>query len=292
MQSNLVNISNQYGRALEYAIVAELLQQLPNQVQLTSRAIKDQQRDALHYISLPIITQQNYKKCAVQALNWLKQNFSIANHVIMVDRLPDHASKQGDVTDIRISFAASTINLSIKHNHRALKHQRPGSTAQHCGFARKSQEDIEFRTTYKNITQAFLLVAQGTLKFCDLGQRIVFDNLYSPICYLVATFINQNCSQQLHASHLFSFLVGKIDFHKLIFQEKEQLLVVEEFSRLTSPESVVAQANQNYVYLNFSNGWELAMRLHTASSRIGNNPSLKFDTQPKQIIVPKQIFNV
>ncbi|MGI0484711.1 HaeIII family restriction endonuclease [Pantanalinema rosaneae CENA516] len=292
MESNLVNTSNQYGRALEYAIVAEMLQHLPNQVKLTPRALKDQQRDAIHYDNLPTATQQNYRQCAVQVVAWLQQNFSISNYLLTVDRLPDHASKQGDVTDIRIHYAQSSVNLSIKHNHTALKHQRPASTAQHCGFARKSSEDIAFRTAYKNTTQSFLMMAQGTFKFCDIDQRIIFEHLYIPICDLVANFIHQNGSQTASASHLFSFLVGRTDFYKLIFQERSKLLVVEEFSQLTIPESVIAQAQKNYVYLKFSNAWEISMRLHTASSRISNNPSLKFDTQPSQVVVPRQSFNV
>lgn len=287
------NVSNQYGRALEYAIVAEIVQRLPqSQVQLTPRADEAQQRDLRNYTNLKESMQQNYKRCANCVFNWLNASFSISNSSIQIDRLPDSASKQGDVTDIRISTASSTINLSVKHNHKALKHQRPSATAQHCRFSRRSQEDENFRANYRAITKNFSHYAIGFSKFSDLDQQIILNNLYIPVCNLVAEFINQHCTQQVNASHLFTFLVGKFDFYKLIFNEKNSSLTIEEFTKLSLPTSVTAQKNQNYVYLNFSNSWKISMRLHTASSEIKNNPDLKFDTQPVEIIVPKEIINV
>lgn len=42
----------------------------------------------------------------------------------------------------------------------------------------------------------------------------------------------------------------------------------------------------SYVMLKFSNGWEISMRLHTASSQLGT--SVKFDSQPMNLkdVVP------
>jgi hypothetical protein len=45
------------------------------------------------------------------------------------------------------------------------------------------------------------------------------------------------------------------------------------------------QTNNSYVNVFFSNGWEISMRLHTASTRLASN-SLKFDTQPVNLEVP------
>lgn len=287
------NASDQYGRALEYSIVAEIIRQLPaSQIQLTARTEKKQQIDFLKYASLPIKMQQSYQRFAICVFNWLKRDFSISDDLLQIDRLPDSSSRRGDVTDIRISTSFLQINLSVKHNHKALKHQRPSATAQHCGFIKGSKEDVDFRIEYKNIMQAFLVRAQGCSKFSDLDRVITLNDLYVPVCNLVTNFINQNCLHQVNASHLFSFLVGNNDFYKLIFKEKEQALLIEEFSRLPLPSNVNAQHNQNYIYLDFSNNWKVSMRLHTASSRIHSSPSLKFDTQPIEIVVPTEIFKI
>lgn len=287
------NISNLYGRALEYAIVAELIQQLPpNQIELTQRALQDQQRDCQNYLSLSASMQQNYQRCAENIFDWLNLNFAILTQPILIDRLPDHASRQGDVTDIRITTRSQQINLSVKHNHKALKHQRPASTAQHCGYTKGSQEDTQFRIDYQHITNSFVATAQGFNNFRDLSEGVVLTNLYIPMCELVARFINNFCYLQLNASHLFTFLVGRIDFYKVIFHEQQGVVIIEAFNNLPPVTSVIARNNQNYVNLQFSNAWAISMRLHTASSQIQSNPSLKFDTQPVNIIVPRQQLNL
>ena len=283
------NVSNRYGRALEYAIVAEIIRRLSqSQLQLTQRALKDQQRDLLNYQNLPASMQQNYQKCAASIFSWLNLNFSVLNKHILLDRLPDHSSIEGDVTDIRLTTGSQEINFSLKHNHKALKHQRPASTAQHCGYRKKSPEDIQFRRDYSNITKSFTAVSQGYHYFRDLGEGVVLRHLQIPICDIVAKFISSFCASQVPANHLFTFLVGRRDFHKVIFYEQQDIVVIQDFSKLAGVTSVTAQNSQNYVYLHFSNDWKISMRLHTASSRIKSNPDLKFDTQPVSIVVPEE----
>lgn len=283
------NISDQQGRALEYAIVAEINRRIPSsQLQLTQRALQDQHRDLQKYLNLSASMQHDYQRCAERLFDWLDINFSISNQPLLIDRLPDRSSQQKDVTDIRISVGSQNINLSIKNNNLALKHQRPASTAQHCGYRKGSSEDMQFRRDYRNLTETFLTSVQGYSYFRDLSPGVVARHLYYPICNLVSKFINNFCGSQEHANHLFTFLVGRIDFYKIIFNRQRNLLLIQEFSKLSSITSITVQNNQSYVYLQFSKAWEISMRLHTASSRITNNPSLKFDTQPVNIIVPEQ----
>ncbi|HSN66331.1 MAG TPA: HaeIII family restriction endonuclease, partial [Fusibacter sp.] len=103
---------------------------------------------------------------------------------------------------------------------------------------------------------------------------------------------NEHCCHPIHAAHLFSFLVGKTDYYKIVFKESSNLLIIEEFSALILPNSVVAQADKNYVHLTFSNRWKISMRLHTASSQIKSSPALKFDTQPVEIFVSRQTIKI
>jgi len=52
---------------------------------------------------------------------------------------------------------------------------------------------------------------------------------------------------------LFTFLVGRIDFYKVIFHEQQGVVVVEAFNNLPAVTSVIAKNNQNYGELQFSN---------------------------------------
>lgn len=283
--------SNQQGRALEYAIVEQIIRNLPSdKVTLSSRTFPAQQRDYSKYISLPDHLITRYQKGAICLLGWLETEFSISQHRIEIDRLPDKSSNQGDVTDIRISSNSFCINLSIKHNHQALKHQRPASTVQHCGYPKASPEDVKFRQKYSQIIQDFRKISQGYNLFRDLEPSVIFDLLYTPICLLVSGSISTLCKSALTANHLFTFLTGNTDFYKVILPAQQNCIKIQEFIHIAPVESVLSAGDRNYVYLNFSNGWELALRLHTASSRIQPNPSLKFDTQPTKIYVPEQIL--
>ena len=285
-------MQNLRGRALEYAIVAEIIQRLPqNQINLTQRTLENQQRDLPKYLNLSVNMQQNYQQCSARIFQWLESNFAISTQPVSIDRLPDKNSQQGDVTDIRIVMGSQEINLSVKHNHAALKHQRPASTAQHCGYTKGSPEDIQFRTDYSTITKAFTTRVQGYTHFNDLNDGVVLTELYNPICTIVTGFINTFCRSPISASHLFTFLVGRIDFYKIIFYESQHLLLVQDFRKPPVVNSVTAQSNQSYVRLQFSNAWIISMRLHTAASRITSNPSLKFDTNlDSSIVVPQQQF--
>jgi hypothetical protein len=288
------NSSDRNGRALEYRIVDELVRQIAReQIQLTPRAIQAQRNDRQKYLSLGETEQRKYSQCAKALFNWLDQHFSISSHTINLDRLSDNDAKKGDVTDIRLTIRSEQINLSVKHNHKALKHQRPASTAQHCGYSRRSFEDAEFRNHYKVIVNLFRGFVQDAFYFRDLEEGIVMNHLYIPTCHLVADFINQLCCPPEKANHLFRFLVGTTDFYKVIFDPSRSRLLIQLFAKPDFVESVIAEANQNYVYLNFANSWKLAMRLHTASSRLGGNPSLKFDTQlSDEIMMPGEVLDV
>ncbi len=56
------------------------------------------------------------------------------------------------------------------------------------------------------------------------------------------------------------------------------------------PTNVIATVNKQYVLLSFDNGWEISMRLHTASSQLKNSPSLKFDTKALKNPLPATII--
>ena len=280
----VVNISDQHGRALEYAVVQGIIESLPaRRVTLSTQASKDQERDKVKFDALSIPLKQEYLKCAQDVFSWLDDKYSISKKEIRLHRLTDQDARKGDVTDIRITTESETINLSVKHGHDALKHQRPPSAAQWCGYIKGSTEDIEYRKEYDILTDRFLKKALelslGAKYFRDIKgiqNDFIETYLYKPICKHVSDFINSRCCSPKYSEHLFSFLVGRTDFYKIVNTGRET--VIYKFVEIPKPNSVKAECFQsNYVMLSFSNGWEVSMRLHTAASVIGKD--IKFDTR-------------
>lgn len=276
------NVSDRNGRALEYKVIDFLCSGDSNfKVSLTDQAKAAQKRDKQKYLRLPNKLKESYAKAAPIMHNWLLG--IIKEKEVLIDRLSDNSAKKGDVTDIRISGKDRGVNLSIKHNHSALKHQRPPTTVMWCGYAKGCQEDIEFRDEYKEIIDGFLIKSREALPGASLFRELsvinedyIKDNLYFPVCSLVAETIKKLCILPRNAEALFNFLVGSVSFYKII--DKEDEVTILDFTNIGIPKKVdIQQREKSYIDLYFSNGWNVGMRLHTASSCLGR--SLKFDTQ-------------
>lgn len=275
------NVSDANGRALEFKITDTIIENLGADVVGTTDA--DQIRDKAKYDALEAELQKRFEKAADRISAWLEKQFDGLEGEYTVERLPDSAAVQGDVTDIKVSRSGQNINLSIKHNHHALKHQRPPSTAQHCGYPKYSEQDVEFRERLDEILERFLSNAKKLKaeaeKFNELkviDGNFINSELYDPVCHHVADSINALCQTPDKVLSLFNFIVGNDDYTKVIVSANSIQLF--KFSDLADPDSVVATVSSpNYVALDFSNGWKINLRLHTASSRLGK--SLKFDSQ-------------
>jgi len=268
-------LSNLHGRVLEYLITEEIIR-TNSCINLTSRAIHDQSRDTTKSSNIDPLLLAELKHAANGIISrWLEPQFKLSQQSsVTLDRLPDQ--NQLDVTDIRLTLSSKTINLSIKHNHAALRHQRPGTTPVHCGFPKKSLEMQQFRQKYKVITHQFIRQAEQETLFSKLPSGLIEQHLYTPICDLVGQFINSHSSTC--STTLFQYLVGAFDYYKIIVNTRDRKFEIQDFSSLNLPSAVVPMVSKQYVYLHFNNAWRIKMRLHTASSQIRNSPSLKFDT--------------
>lgn len=279
MQSNL------NGRALEYCLVNQLvlqLQELGIPVRLDKKTEYDQVRDVEKFYAL----EQNVKdyfisQCQKVSLWIIKQKFT--NHTnISITRLSDDDAKNGDVTDIRLVSDVKEYNISLKHNHTAVKHQRPGGLYKQLGISDKSLEQ-SYKKSITLIEKRFFETvhafnfSDATFKSVRELAPCVIDDLYSDICDLVIEHLSRNVN---HADYLFSFLLGYKNFDKIVITKDS--VSVMSFYDIKKPTLFQAgKRNNSYVILKFNNGFEFAMRLHTASSRyqIGKSLSLKFDTQ-------------
>lgn len=289
------NVSNLHGRSFEYTITNEL-SRLPGAT-LTPRAQADQARDAANFQLLPRDLAEHFRngaRCIFHNLHSLLPNGVISNNVI-IDRLPDIAgmAAQSNVTDIQLSFPNYRLNLSVKNNHSALKHPRPSALMQQLGIRKESQDDKEYRTGLREVYATFDQEARDFYKqetgeaisrntnFRDLtayDEGFIDNHLYNPVCDFVCQKLQRELANPEMCRHYFFFLVGKINFYKLIL--KNDSVVVEKYNEVPAPTSCIVQRQaHSYILLFFSNGWQLSLRLHTASLAIGNTPSLKFDTQ-------------
>jgi len=286
------NISDRNGRALEFAIVSVFIKKIPN-LALLANTLADQQRDGVKFAALPEQQQAHFINSAETIFTWLAKKYVIHTGTTL-ERLSDNAAKKGDVTDIRLVIAGEVVNLSVKHNHAALKHQRPTATATQGGYTKNSLKDIAYRAAYKKITDDFLTSAaqlkNGAVEFNELKaiQADFIDNqLYAPMCQLVTEFLNFHVAEQPYAQQFFSFIVGMTDYHKIIVYNEK--IEIHEFALMPPVNSLKAmQIGNSYINVRFSNGWIISMRLHTASSKI-KGVSLKFDTQLLTVSTPIEL---
>jgi len=167
----MTTLSNLHGRVLEYLIVDSVIKTQSKTI-LTPNAQSAQDRDIdkPREVNPALLQQLNWATHAFLT-KWLEPEFQISQQSsITIDRLPDQ--NQTDVTDIRITTPKDIVNLSIKHNHAALRHQRPGTTPIHCGYSRNSVEMKQFRQQYQAITKNFKIKAGEVKLFSELNRKI------------------------------------------------------------------------------------------------------------------------
>ena len=282
------NVSNLHGRSFEYAITDEL-RRLPGAT-LTLQAQGDQARDAANFLQLPVNLAERFRagaRCIVHNLHRLLP-CGVALNNVTIDRLPDTAgmAAHSNVTDIQLSFPDYVLNLSIKNNHFALKHQRPPSLMQQLGCEKNSQEDREYRNGMQIIFETFYKEAHELMphavNFRDLTAcqgNFIDNHLYEPVCNYIYLKLQKELLNQEKCKHFFQFLVGETNFTKIILLDDH--VEVEKFNKIPVPTScAVSHPDNSYIHLAFNNGWLLTLRLHTAASAMGqHSPSLKFDTQ-------------
>jgi len=269
------NISDRNGRALEYIISKRISES--NLIVSTRRTIFNNSRDKAKYDQLPNELKQEFLRSADFISTWVLKKFENSSNILL-DRQDDAS---GSVADIILSSQSTNINLSIKHNHQAYKHQRPHSFAIQCGYAKDSRQDKFHRGLMSDLENTFRLSNKKFTKFnqCNL------DDLYYNVCIACCTSLNKWLREDSDlAPNLFKYLTGQGNYYKLIVYSKPKLSVrIEEFFSIVLPSSLKTYTfNKNKLIINFDNGWDFELRIHTAATLISNSGkqlSLKFDTQ-------------
>lgn len=292
-----MGVSNAVGRALEYRLTQVISQEYPKAVVCDDTQIQ-QNRDRLKYSELAENKLAYFdKQCVAYVKELLPQCLDLAEaeEVVLITRLTDAHGVAGDPTDIRITLSTGRkYNISLKHNHDAVKHQRPGALCSQLGLTDPNKISA-YREDIKEIERLFIEEVKRVMplsegkeyKFSDVKskEKSIISSLYERVCNRVVIEINRNSSM---AENYFKFLVGNYCFDKVIITKDE--VKVLRFSIVNYPDKMFASIGKNgYVEVDFSNDFKFAMRLHTASSKfkVGSALSLKFDTRLKSGKVPE-----
>lgn len=280
--------SNDNGRAFEF-IITKKLSDLG--ATLSNHAKQDQQRDLSKIPNLDNFLKLDMEKASNSIILFL-QNEGIDIKNSTVDRLTDDVAKKGDVTDIIVKDNNNRINLSIKNNHKATKHPRPGSIPSNwLNLGKKGYISEEFNEKYKEINDNFIQKMNDenhqftTFKeLKEIDNDFINKNLYAPICNLSVDTLNLKNNDKDASKYLFEFLTGTKNFYKIINLPTKNYIEIMDFTenKIIPTSFIAKKINDSYISIEFSNGWVFQLRLHTASSRIaekGKKQSLKFDCQ-------------
>jgi hypothetical protein len=289
------------GKALEYCIANQFVSKLKTNYILEKHVGFDesQARDKLHFKSLPIRTRDCFQKASERLYSWFIQNSEIQQgNSVYIQRMTDHDGIKGDVTDLKIGLQDEIeFNFSIKHNHKASKHQRPGATASNqFAYGPKSTEDCLFKDEYLKIHKRFREKVKEKFPEVNTFQQLkkldpdfFLLNLYNPVCLLVTDFINRHSEDTYRIGKYFFFIQGSTnEFYKFLVKSKKKKNVVEavlelqHFIKVEKPRSVRAvPKNNKHIEIQFSNGWVFNLRLHHDRGDIfrGKTIPMKFDTQ-------------
>lgn len=284
-----MSLSNLHGRVLEYILVLGIKEGFKQNVIFSEQTLISNERDQRKLEEINKSVLNHFISSSPKIVKQISKEFT-KEETILLNRLSDDEGRKGDVSDISLSSSEKTLNISIKNNHLAIKHQRPGPTFKHLGI--KNNIDINlFKNEYKRINNSFFDKSNQIVpdvKNYSQVESIKFDYLYEPICDLVSNLINKYPNQGRVYQN---FLISVVDFKKIVlFDDRFEIHSYDNIPPSNFMESYVK--DKNYVYVDFKNDIILKMRLHTASSEITRTGSLKFDTQIHHLDIPKKIFKL
>tara|TARA_A100001015_G_C14958603_1_gene699865 strand:+ start:642 stop:1499 length:858 start_codon:yes stop_codon:yes gene_type:complete len=268
---------NDYGRALEYAIV-DYIQKNHHKVLLTCNALQMQKRDSIKFEQLQQNLKDRFLIASQKFLTWFL-SLNVNKKTITIDRFNDNS---GSVSDLSLN----NVNFSIKHNHDALKHPRPYSLAQQCGFAKGSDEDKIHRKNMFTVSN----------EYRDALNKLTKYNQDKSLLYKLYENVNKACVQSLNewlkvninsAFNFFNFIVGT-NFYKIIVKEDTNgpTIEIQDFLNVPQPSNFVCRTDpdrKNYLNIKFNHNWVIDLRLHNAATDIELDQkkqlSLKFDAR-------------
>ena len=206
-----------------------------------------------------------------------------------------------DVRDIIIERADILweIGLSIKHNHKAVKHSR---LSKDIDFGKKWYGVNCSQQYWEDVNPVFSFLAKEKGKrsfFRDMQSKE--DQVYVPLLQAFVKEIKSAIEKDASLPRkLVEYILSKYDFYKVISLDSKRITTIQSFnmfgtlnqaSKVKEPEIVVPiielptellyidfkKSSKTTILMSFDNGWQFSFRIHNAEDNV--NPSLKFDIQ-------------
>jgi len=279
-----MTVSNLNGRSLEYLLVKLISDNNPN-ITISESTMNAQNRDEANISKLNSELKTSMESSCLKIYDWIISELEELTEVI---RFTDHQGTLGNPTDIKVISNSRDLNISLKHNNDAVKHQRPSATAQQFGYQKRSSEDLLFRTKYESILDDFYDICTESYpeakKYNEVTD-LTYDFLYKPMNDLVVSFINEFGNKPNNRNHYFKFIFGDENIFRVIANGGQVNIVPNVPS--TDIISISAERHslgdetidmKNYIKIIFNDEFFIIQRLHTASSLIESR-SLKYDTR-------------
>ena len=265
------------GKAWEYGLAIQCATILNRNVGFVGN--NPRLRSKVAYDRLSVSEQVRINNAAKEAVTFLWANDSRlarANRVLMQG---DMQGRFGDPRDILIETPDSTIGISAKHRHDALKHPR---LSDKIDFGQKWYANACTNLYWETVRPIFADLRERTGKWRDLTNKEAA--YYFPVLSAFIREVNANADPK----RMLRYLLGKFDFYKVIKDNGN--IVMQSFNidgsllwgkTIPLPSNIIDFAlhpgSNTTAILHMDSGWQLSFRIHNASSEI--EPSLKFDVR-------------
>ncbi|HYY43311.1 MAG TPA: HaeIII family restriction endonuclease [Pyrinomonadaceae bacterium] len=305
-----------YGKALEYAVAAALIEALQARGAQAALTESDAARTAARrYAALPVETRAKYDlgaRAGVRLVAQLEATLQTPGPTRFDVRIQaDAQGAAGDVRDVVVTTTGGwTLGVSVKHNNDVAKNPRLARTLDFCQHWTEHPCDALYfaavKPTFSELEQLTAVGAHWSslnLKEEEKGARF-----YRPVMQALAAQLERLARQHADApAALVTYFLGRQDFYKLIVSMPERTTTVQAFSfagtlarpadaRRQTPgaaqtQPVVAQLplptrlqtvafkprSDNTIILTFDQNWTFTLRLHNASAHV--EASLKLDVR-------------
>ena len=244
---------------------------------------------------LALAKKNSLRRCAEQSVDYiLTQEGVTPDSSISVTLLADAAGARGDVRDVVLAVGDRQIGISCKTNHEAFKHPRLSGTIDFIKeWGLGSGCSAQYWNAVQPIFKELRLIrdaSKGAATWSGLGNYQA--KFYSPVLQawkdeVLRISTGPKESAALAAQGLCSYIIGRIDFWKVIARPDEVKLYAFNTNkslatkRTKLPNRILGiddlDGSQYSLSVRFNEGFQFNFRLHNASSRV--EASLKFDVQ-------------
>lgn len=309
------------GKAFEYACLLAIYEELCKN-QAIEIAESPQLSTARKFYENTDDVLQNFldaaARAAVRVIKRLEPQLwnPDGNEPLYLRIQPDAAGIKGDVRDVLCIRKQNgwEIGLSCKHNHHAVKHSRLSDS---IDFGKEWFGIPCSKQYFEEIVPLFTELRQMRDESKKAGKPMLWDEVkdkweryYVPILQSFMDELKRIYETNDNVPELLvKYLLGRYDFYKIITDDRNHTTRVEainisgSLNQISGKEKSIAKVallkmptqfyhidfkkgSRNTIEVVCDEGWQISMRIHSASSRV--EPSLKFDVN--LISVPSSVY--